>query len=274
MEKKENKKSMEQTSTGSFAGFVLLSEACWNKAQLKQELKNTWDIDVIEDGEPDGETEETDSLVFSVENMLVAVSLMPVPVPDHEAEENAANNYLWPQAADNARAHKAHLLVAVLGQDAPLLERGKLFVKVVSACCRQKNVLGVYTSGTVFQPEFYQGFSEMMFDGQLPVFNWIWFGLYRNERGVSAYTYGMDVFGKDEMEVLDSDVSPGVLRDFLSSVAAYVLEEDVVLQDGETIGFSAEQHLSITRSKGVALPGMTLKIEYGETSAMAGKEQL
>ena len=45
-------------------------------------------------------------------------------------------------------------------------------------------------------------------------------------------------------------------------MAAYVIEYDVTLNDGETIGFSAEDKHAITRSEGAALPGMTLKIEY------------
>ena len=40
------------------------------------------------------------------------------------------------------------------------------------------------------------------------------------------------------------------------------IEYDVTLNDGETIGFSADDKHAITRSEGAALPGMTLKIEY------------
>ena len=76
-------------------------------------------------------------------------------------------------------------------------------------------------------------------------------------------TYGMEVFGKDEMEVLNAGAEPGELRDFLASLVSYVLENDVELHDGETIGFSADDKHTITRSKGVALPDqMTLKISY------------
>ena len=35
-------------------------------------------------------------------------------------------------------------------------------------------------------------------------------------------TYGMDVFGKEEMEVLNTDAEPEELRDFLASLASYV----------------------------------------------------
>ena len=74
----------------------------------------------------------------------------------------------------------------------------------------------------------------------------------------------MDVFGKEEMEVLNTDAEPEELRDFLASLASYVLACDVTLQDGETIGFSADDKHTITRSPGVSLPEeqMTLKIGY------------
>ena len=35
-----------------------------------------------------------------------------------------------------------------------------------------------------------------------------------------------------------------------------------ILQDGETIGFTAEQKISISQSKGVAVNGTTLKLGY------------
>ena len=185
-------------------------------------------------------------------------------IPDNEAEINAENNYMWPEAVEVAKAHKAHIIVAVLGEEEKLLERGKLFTKAMAVCCKQKYATGVYTSGVVFEPRFYEGFADMMKEDELPIFNWIWFGLYRSEGGLNGYTYGMDVFGKEEMEVLNTDAEPEELRDFLASLASYVLACDVTLQDGETIGFSADDKHTITRSPGVSLPEeqMTLKIGY------------
>ena len=104
----------------------------------------------------------------------------------------------------------------------------------------------------------------MMKEDELPIFNWIWFGLYRSEGGLNGYTYGMDMFGKEEMEVLNADTEPEELRDFLASLSSYVLACDVMLKDGETIGFSADDKHTITRSAGVSLPEeqMTLKISW------------
>ena len=255
----------ESDHTGVFTGFVLLSKGKWDKEQFIRDMKEKWDITV--DEYDASEEKDDDALVFEVGDMLAAVSLNNYPIPGGEAEANAENNYMWPDAVKVAKKHSAHIMVAVLGKEENLLEKGKLFTKVVAACCRQKYATGVYTSGVVFEPGFYEGFADMMQNDELPIFNWIWFGLWRDENGMNGYTYGLDVFGKDEMEVLGTDAKPGDLRDFLASLVSYVLENDVELQDGETIGFTADDKHTITRSPGVSLPEdqMTLKISWKST---------
>ena len=271
LETNEESAEEQENKPGTFVGFALLSDKSWDKGKFIKDLKDQWDIEADED---DSNGTNDDTLVFNVGDMIAAVSLIPAPVPNGEAAECAKNNYMWPEAEKVAKAHKANIMVAVLGKEESLLERGKLYVKLLSVCCLQKNVTGIYTSGVVFQPRFYEGFSGMIKEGSLPIFNWIWFGLYRTEKGVSGYTYGMECFGKDEMEVLDVDAEPSEVRDFLASMVGYVLEYDVVLNDGETIGFSAEDKHKITRGKGVALPDkMTLKISYkSENDADGGPD--
>ena len=250
---------------GVFTGFVLLSKGKWDKQQFIQDMKEKWNITV--DEHDASEDKSDDALVFEVGDMFAAVSLGTYPIPNGEAEINAENNYMWDDAVKIAKEHCAHIMVAVLGKEEDLLEKGKLFTKLVAACGRQKYATGVYTSGVVFEPRFYEGFADMLQNDELPIFNWIWFGLYRDENGMNAYTYGMDVFGKDEMEVLGTDAEPSDLRDFLASLVSYVLENDVELHDGETIGFSAGDKRTITRSPGVSLPEeqMTLKISWKST---------
>ena len=252
----------ESDHTGVFTGFVLLSKGEWDKEQFIRDMKEKWDIAV--DEYDASEEKDDDALVFEVGDMVAAVSLATYPIPNGEAELNAENNYIWEDAVKVAKEHCAHIMVAVLGKEENLLEKGKLYTKVVAACCRQEYATGIYTSGVVFEPRFYEGFADMMQDGELPIFNWIWFGLWRNENGMNGYTYGMDVFGKDEMEVLGTDAKPSDLRDFLASLVSYVLENDVELHDGETIGFAADDKHTITRSPGVGLPEeqMTLKISW------------
>ena len=255
----------ETDHKGSFVGSVLLSKAEWDKEQLLLDLREEWNIVDEEPDESDEDEENSgDAVVMRVGGMMLIVTLFHGHIPDNEAENNAENNYMWPEAVEAAKAHKAHIMVAVLGEEEKLLERGKLFTKAMAVCCKQKYATGVYTSGVVFEPRFYEGFADMMKEDELPIFNWIWFGLYRSEWGLNGYTYGMDVFGKEEMEVLNANAEPEELRDFLASLASYVLACDVTLKDGETIGFSADDKHTITCSPGVSLPEeqMTLKIAY------------
>ena len=255
----------ESDHTGVFTGFVLLSKGEWDKEQFIRDMKEKWDIAVEEYDA--SEEKDDDALVFEVGDMLATVSLASFPIPGGEAEGNAENNYMWEDAVKVAKEHCAHLMVAVLGKEEDLLEKGKLFTKVVAACCRQNYATGIYTSGVVFEPRFYEGFADMMQEDELPIFNWIWFGLWRDENGMNGYTYGLESFGKEEMEVLGTDAKPSDLRDFLASLTSYVLENDVELHDGETIGFAADDKHTITRSPGVGLPEeqMTLKISWASS---------
>ena len=255
----ESLEENEQSRKGAFAGFVLLSEGKWDKQQFIRDMKEKWDITVEED-----KHHLTDAAVFEIDGMVAAVSLVPCPIPNGEAELDAENNYLWEDAVKVAREHRAHLMVTVLGNKENVLEKGKFYTKLAAACCRQNYAVGVYTSGVVFEPRFYEDFADMMQEDELPIFNWVWFGLYRSKGGLNAYTYGMDVFGKDEMEVLNADAEPDNLRNFLACLTGFVLENDIELQDGKTIGFTAEDKHTITRSPGVSLPEeqMTLKISW------------
>lgn len=252
----------DEPGCGPFLGFALLSEARWNKAQLIRDLKELWDITVPE-SDPD-EDERDDSLVFNLGDRMVAISLMPFPIPGNEAETNAENNWMWPEAVDVAKKHAAHIMVAVCGGDDDPIERGKLFVKLMDACSRQRCVTGIYASGVVFEPDFYRKAADSLRNDDLPVHAWVWFGLYATDGGLRAYTYGLEAFGHREIEVLNAEGADArELWAFISSMASYVLECGRTLEDGQTIGFSKNDKHAVTLSEGAVLPGMTLKIAYG-----------
>lgn len=263
--KQKKKETPENKDKGAFLGFVLLAEPEWDRKQFTEDLLKDWGIDLSAEAESEDE-EYKDIILAEVGELRLAVSFMPGPVPNGEAEHYAAANYMWQEAVEVTRSHQAQIMLAILGEG-DVLEKGKLFTKAAASCLLQPGVLGIYTDGAVFEPKFYREFAFMMKDDQLPLMNWVWFGIYNNEKLSGIYTYGMKKFGKEEMEVY---VAPGTvnlneIRDFLLSMTGYVLEYDVELKDGETIGFSAEQKLPITKSEGIALDGETIKIEYGES---------
>ena len=192
----------------------------------------------------------------------IAVSFMPAPIPNGEVEEAASKNFMWPNGAEQVRGHEAHLLIAVMGKEIPPIECGTFLARTVTSACRQDGVLGIYTGEVVYAPDYYQHFSGMMEEDLFPIYNLVWIGLYNGKKGLCAYTGGMRYFGYDEMEVLDSQADAQTLHGFLSDIANYVITEDVVLRDGETIGFDQEQKLPIAKSEGIAVEGDSLKIGF------------
>ena len=262
----EEGSATEEEAAGTFCGSVLLSEDEWDKDKLISDLQAYWGIEL-----PKEDTEDEDTIV-NFDKCRIVISKFPAPVPNEEAEINAENNWMWEEAVEVTKTHKAHIVVAILGDEEDLISRGILYTKIMATCCKQENAIGVFTCGVVFEPSYYMKSAEMIRDGELPIFTWVWFGLYRTENGLSTYTYGMKAFGKLELEILDVDEEAGKLLSFISSISSYVLQDDVEFKDGETIGLSEEDIHQITLSKGVALPEKTLKISYEKKKSLGGKD--
>lgn len=249
--------SKEDNLTGTFVASVLLSENKWDVRKLANDCIMDWNIELPGNN-------DSGSLVAMMGDITLVVALMPTPVPNEEAEYYASANYMWKNAVEAAKSHKAHILISVLGKDADLLEAGKLFTKVVSSCLKQDHAIAVYTDGAVFQPQFYREVASLMQQDKdaLPILDWVWFGVCRTDEYTGIYTYGMRKFGKEEMEVYATNANLNEVRDFLLDIVTYVLDSDVTLKDGDTIGFSEEQKLRVTLSDAVALGGKSLKLEY------------
>ena len=126
-----------------------------------------------------------------------------------------------------------------------------------------ENAIGIYQgSATLLLPKnLYLDFSDFLKEDNLPLQLWLYIGIINQEDKSSVYTYGMKEFGKSEIEIIDSAMDNDELYYFLLSIIQYILEGDVILNDGETIGFSEEQKIKITESKAVYLDGNSLKLE-------------
>ena len=269
----EQEKQERAKKAGTFLAFVLLKEAKWSADEFEKAFKAEWGIGLKakeENEESAGtaeqeHTEDDMTRVYLVEQggngIMLAMSCMDFPVPQEEAEWHAQFNYMWKDAVEAAKSHKAHIMVSILGAKTPQ-DGGVLYTKVITTLCRQENTVGVYANEVVYEPKFFIAASEMLQSSDLPILNLVWFGLARSEKGVSAYTCGLEKFGKDEMEILDSDKQPSELRDFLLNTAAYVITEDVLLHDGETLGYTNEQRLKLVKSEGVNVSGESLKIMF------------
>lgn len=236
-------------------GFVLLETPAIDWDALINYLHADWDISVA------GKPADDGPLMFEHDRMTVALMFVAAPILDQEAENNARNNFLWPEAAETVARHQAQIIFSVL-QGADRIAVSLLYTKVAAALLKLDNALALYQTPTVISAADYQVMAEDIKLGELPVYAWVYVGLYHNDTGASGYTAGLEYFGKKEIEVLQTIQTPEDLFGFLYNIARYVIENDISLKDGETIGFSAEQKLPITLSKGVAIENDSFKIKY------------
>ena len=244
----------------TFVGFVLLERADFDAEKYVKDLKKDWGIDY------DFEiTHDNNTIIADYNGMIMTASLMPAPIPDNEAVEQAKTNYRWKEAIEAAEKHKAHLLVSVINRgDMDNIEGAKHYVKLLANATKQEGCLGINILGTVIHPQMYYDFAKLYDENDdFPIENIVYIGLYGDENNtVSGYTYGLEQFGKKELEIIKSSEEAEEVYNFLASISDYIITSDVVLNDGETIGFSEEQKIQISVSKGIALDGETIKLGF------------
>lgn len=196
----------------------------------------------------------------------MALALMPAPIPSAEFESIYNYSYLWKDAEKEIQEHTQHAIVSLLGlgSNTPAVERYSLLSKLNASILRTcETAIGIYQgASTLLLPKnLYIDFTDLLLDDILPIQLWVYIGIINSDEKSSVYTYGMKEFGKSEIEIIDANMKGSELYDFLLPVLDYVLQQDVTLQHGETIGFTEEQKIKITESKAVFLDGNSLKLE-------------
>ncbi len=255
---KKEKKVSEKENT-SILGFVLLEDP--NSFELRgmiEELKNKWNLEV------DAEDADDKAAVLKIGDYNVAIANIPAAIPENEVEKTAEYNYFWKNGVKESAKHKGHIVLSIINAGKSVVEENLLYCKIVAAVMNNSKSLGIYIGGRtlVLKKEFYLENVKMMSEDNLPLYNWIYFGLRKENGKQSVYTYGLEDFGKKDMEIINSDHSIEELNEMMFNLVYYVIAYDVKLKSGETIGISAEQKLKISESKGMFIDGTTLKIEY------------
>lgn len=253
------KKKKEEPKNNS----VLLSMPMFNNEdsydlnEIILDLQEFWGLEVT-DISGDNET-----ATFNINGQLVAVAHMPAPIPADEIESTANYTYLWNNVLEECSNHTTHALVSMLSGDIDNVERYVIFTQLNASILRTSNSFGIYQGmqTLLLSKALYLDFADLLFEDILPVQLWIYIGLVGEENSNSAYTYGLNQFGKTEIEIVQSDMQRSDLYDFIIAIISYIVESDVTLKDGETIGFTAEQKIQITESKAIYLEGNSLKLK-------------
>lgn len=253
------KKNQDDTQRKLILGMVFLQDD--NSFELKAFRKDLKDNCGKSIKKPAGDNA---SLAFKVDDELIVIGHMPIPIPHGDIEGAAKHAYNWETAIEDLKIHKSHLIVSITSGGQDQVKRFKIFTQVICSLLRSTNSLGVYegNQSLLIPKDDYINEASLMTDDYLPLNLWIYFGYSVTDKGNSGYTYGLTEFDKNEMEIIESSKSIEEISKFLFNMTHYVLDYDVTFKDGQTCGMSADERILISLSKGKYVNSDTLKLAY------------
>lgn len=220
-------------------------------------LQSDWGIDVTDIDK------SAEAASFSVEGETVVLATVAAQIPMGDIQGTAQYAYNWPTAVKDLENHNVHGLVTILSSNNTAKERFGILTKVLTAILATSNCIGVYqgTQSLLIPKAQYLDSAEALKSNQIPLDLWIYIGIRRGEQTNSAYSYGLTAFDKLEMEFVNAPLGLRELHTFLSQICAYVINSNVTFKSGETLGYTAEQKIKITQSKGKFVEGESFKLE-------------
>lgn len=237
----------------TMSGCILLGkcEIDWDIFRLQ--FFDDWKVEI------EGEATDTE-LNFTINGAHILCMLVDGIVD--LAIENASRNYSWADAASEIARHTAHVQLYITDCENNL-QRHVLFSMIASSLLKQRYTIGLYQYPVTRKAEDYIEEAEKMAKDEMPVLSWIYIGLYQDAEGLwNAYTYGMEEFNKEDIEILHTKAGLIEMYQFMANTVNYLITTDDVLTPGQAIGSDDAHVYMVTRSEGAAIDGSSLKIEF------------
>ncbi len=196
------------------------------------------------------EPDEKNIITITRGNQTVGfLAHMPAAIPGGEAEENADANFLWPNGRDEAAAHRAHVIVTNIGAGNLTPVQSAIVVsRLALVALKLFDGIGVYwgNAGVCNSRAVFEDFCEDMSEEHVPVPLWLRFQLVRtSDDQIGMYTLGMRQFSLMDIEVDRCSLDVGDLFGFVSNIANYLIQSGPVINDGDTVGGSAEERILV-----------------------------
>ena len=129
-----------------------------------------------------------------------------------------------------------------------------------------KIALGVYwcNATLVIQPSLFREFAVKILPTGPPIHIWVDFRIGPNDDGkVSGFTAGLNALGLMELETLNSSEPAAELRDRFEGLIYYLLENGLVIKDGDTIGEGANERISVAHvASAFGHEGKVMRLDY------------
>ncbi len=192
----------------------------------------------------------------------VAIGLVPRPIPWADlAGPVETSSLYWPEAGLQLQKQQAHLLVTLFGKQPEPLAMWMALTRIVAALAATPDAIAVYwpVAGLVHAPADFRALAATMSRHSLPVPLWVGVQVGRNDDGsLYGFTTGLAAFEHMELEISACHWAPLEVVERLHGFAHYVLENDVTLENGQTIGVTADEKIAIELRPSLCDDGRTV----------------
>lgn len=228
----------------------------YNLDTLLIDIGLRWGLKISDSGGDD------EASVIDIAGHEVAIAFMSVPIPWGDIEGTAKYAYNWSKVLTDLEDHTGHAIVSILAGEGSPVERFMLRSKVLYSMLATSNAVGVYQGGQslLVKRGQYLGTMDKLGPDDLPIQLWIYIGLKEYKSANCAYTYGLTAFGKKEFEIINSNLSLEELYSLLLTFSSYVITRNIVLKNGETIGYTPEHKIALKISEGAFVEGESIKL--------------
>ena len=193
--------------------------------------------------------EDSNVIVMCGDEAVGVLVHVPAPVPEGEAEECADGNFFWPGGREEVAQHRSHVVVASLHNgDATPVQTALAVSRLALVALELFDGIGVYWGNACVchSRHVFELFCNEMSPDHLPLPVWLRFDLFRaSDDAIGVCTTGMAQFGLMEIEVDRCTMSPRDLCEFVADLAHYLVLNGPVIQDGNTVGQSADQRIRV-----------------------------
>jgi hypothetical protein len=228
----------------SLAQIPLSGQVRISVVEMQRDLKSTWP------GTPLATDfkREHGILTFALGKAFVAIALMPGPIFGEDLKNRAERSWLWPEAEKSLKNQTQHFIVTLESESSPR-DRAVLLTKVCASVLANCNAaLGVMygDAGVLARNDVFRDLAAESLRTSLPTELWIDCRVARvNETTSQGYTNGLQSLGHPELEAIGLPESPERLHSRLVGVARYLVEHGPIIQEGDAIGESADEHIRV-----------------------------
>ncbi|HMV42619.1 MAG TPA: DUF4261 domain-containing protein [Leptospiraceae bacterium] len=226
----------------TLTGIILLEDdPLFNSSIIQRELETKYKMKISKQTSNDG------IVIFTAEKYRIVILGVDAEIPKEEMETVAKMSHIWQDAEKQIAEHLSHLIITVSTNVEDLVEANMQFTQILASVLRNTKSIGVYLGNQclVSPKEYFLKIADTMTKDDLPLNNWIYFGLRENNGKRNGFTIGMKEFGFREIEFLNSDKTFDEIYKIIYDLAHHVLLSRKPLKRGETFDLSATENLSL-----------------------------